>query len=99
MVKKILVTGGAGYIGTSLIPKLLEEGHEVTVFDNLMYGGNQLLSFFRNKNFNFIRGDITIKNQLKDAVKDKDIVIHLAAIVGFPACDRDIHLATSVNFY
>lgn len=48
MVKKrILVTGGAGYVGTSLLPKLLDEGHEVTVFDNLMYGGNQLLVFFR----------------------------------------------------
>ena len=47
MVKKILVTGGAGYIGTSLVPKLLRAGHEVTVFDNLMVGGNQLLPFFR----------------------------------------------------
>ena len=98
MVKKrILVTGGAGYIGTSLIPRLLEEGHEVTVFDNLMYGGNQLLPFFRNVNFNFVKGDITIKNQLKDVVKDKDIIIHLAAIVGFPACQNNPELATSVN--
>jgi len=97
MVKKILVTGGAGYIGTSLIPKLLEKGYEVTVFDNLMYGGNQLLPFFRDKNFNFVKGDITIKNQLEDVVKDKDIIIHLAAIVGFPACENNKELATNVN--
>lgn len=95
--KKILVTGGAGYIGTSLIPKLLEEGHEVTVFDNLMYGGNQLLPFFRNANFHFVMGDITIKNQFEDVVENKDIIIHLAAIVGFPACQNNPELATNVN--
>ena len=50
-MKKILITGGAGYIGTSLVPKLLDLGHEVTVFDNLMVGGNQLLPFFKYKNF------------------------------------------------
>ena len=98
MVKnKILVTGGAGYIGTSLIPRLLEEGHEVTVFDNLMYGGNQLLSFFRDENFNFVKGDITIKSDLEEVVKDKDIIIHLAAIVGFPACEGNPELAKNVN--
>jgi nucleoside-diphosphate-sugar epimerase len=95
--KKILVTGGAGYIGTSLIPKLLEEGHEVTVFDNLMYGGNQLLSFFRDENFNFVKGDITIKSDLQEVVKNKDIIIHLAAIVGFPACEGNPELAKNVN--
>jgi nucleoside-diphosphate-sugar epimerase len=98
MVKKrILVTGGAGYVGTSLLPKLLDEGHEVTVFDNLMHGGNQLLVFFRNKNFNFIKGDVRIKNDLKEAVKNKDIIIHLAAIVGFPACQNNPELARHVN--
>ena len=51
MVKKILVTGGAGYIGTSLVPKLLRDGQEVTVIDNLMVGGNQILPFFRYNNF------------------------------------------------
>ena len=54
MKNKILITGGAGYIGTTLVPKLLEKGFEVTVFDNLMMGGNQLLPFFRYKNFKFI---------------------------------------------
>ena len=97
--KKILVTGGAGYIGTSLVPLLLEQGHTVTVFDNLMQGGNQLLSFFRNKNFNFIKGDITIKKDLEKAIhnQDYDIIIHLAAIVGFPACKNNPELAYNVN--
>jgi len=97
VVRKILVTGGAGYIGTSLLPRLLEEGYEVTVFDNLMYGGNQLLPFFRNKNFNFVKGDITIKKDLKEAVADQDLIIHLAAIVGFPACKNNPELAMDVN--
>ena len=98
MVKKrILVTGGAGYVGTALLPKLLEAGHEVTVFDNLMQGGNQLLSFFRNKNFHFVNGDVTIKKDIEAAVKDKDVIIHLAAIVGFPACKNNPELATNVN--
>ena len=96
-MKNILVTGGAGYIGTSLIPKLLKEGHKVTVFDNLMYGGNQLLPFFRNNNFHFVMGDITIKNQLESVVEGKDIIIHLCAIVGFPACKNNPELATNVN--
>ena len=69
MVKKILVTGGAGYIGTSLVPKLLRAGHEVTVFDNLMVGGNQLLPFFRYENFKFVRGDIRHKEELKKVFK------------------------------
>ena len=97
MKNKILITGGAGYIGTSLIPLLLENNYKVTVFDNLMHGGNQLLSFFRNKNFNFIKGDITIKKDIKNAVKGHDIIIHLAAIVGFPSCKNNPELAYNVN--
>ena len=97
MVKKILVTGGAGYIGTTLVPKLLHKGYEVTVFDNLMVGGNQLLSFFRYKNFKFIKGDIRNIKELKNAVKDQNIIIHLAALVGFPACRMNPELATEIN--
>ena len=97
MVKKILVTGGAGYIGTTLVPKLLNEGYKVTVFDNLMVGGNQLIPFFRYKNFEFIRGDIRNLDELKDAVKGKDIIIHLAALVGFPVCRMNPQLAQEVN--
>ena len=97
MVKKILVTGGAGYIGTSLVPKLLNKGYEVTVFDNLMVGGNQLIPFFRYENFKFIRGDIRNADELKSAVKNMDIIIHLAALVGFPACRMNPGLAREIN--
>ena len=97
MVKKILVTGGAGYIGTSLVPKLLRAGHEVTVFDNLMVGGNQLLPFFRYENFKFVRGDIRHKEELKKVVEGKDIIIHLAALVGFPVCRMNPQLSQEIN--
>ena len=97
MVKKILVTGGAGYIGTSLVPKLLRAGHEVTVFDNLMVGGNQLLPFFRYDNFKFVRGDIRHKEELKNVVEGKDIIIHLAALVGFPVCRMNPQMAQEIN--
>ncbi len=97
MDKNILITGGAGYVGTSLIPRLLEEGYRVRVFDNLMYAGEQLLPFFSSKNFEFLKGDITNLEEVKSAVKDQDIIIHLAAIVGFPACRRNPRLAEEVN--
>tara|TARA_A100001011_G_C14168631_1_gene781449 strand:- start:78 stop:1019 length:942 start_codon:yes stop_codon:yes gene_type:complete len=97
MVKRILVTGGAGYIGTSLVPKLLDLGHEVTVFDNLMVGGNQLLPFFKYDNFKFVRGDIRKIDELKEVVKDKDVIIHLAALVGFPVCRLNPQLAREIN--
>lgn len=94
---KILITGGAGYVGTGLIPQLLAKNYKVTVFDNLMFGGDAILPFFRDKNFSFILGDIRDKKALGAAVKDADVVIHLAAIVGFPACRKEPELATSVN--
>ena len=94
---KVLITGGAGYIGTSLIPQVLAKGYQVTVFDNLTHGGNQLLPFFNHKNFDFIKGDIRDEKQLREVVKGKDIVIHLAAIVGFPACRMNPQLAKDVN--
>ena len=96
-MSKVFITGGAGYIGTALIPKLLSEGHQVTVFDMLLHGGNQLVPFFRNRNFNFIRGDIRNFESLKKAVEGHDIVIHLAAIVGFPACRMNPEMAKDVN--
>lgn len=94
---KILVTGGAGYVGTSLIPQLLEKGYQVTIFDNLMFGADPILPFFRNPLFDFVKGDIRDLNRLKDATRDADVIIHLAAIVGYPACRKDPELATSVN--
>jgi nucleoside-diphosphate-sugar epimerase len=94
---KVLITGGAGYIGTSLIPQLLAEKFKVHVYDNLLFGGDQLLPFFRNPDFKFTKGDIRDKNALKTALKDADVIIHLAAIVGYPACRKDPDLAESVN--
>lgn len=92
-----LITGGAGYIGTSLVPLLLERSYDVTVFDSLLFGGDALLPFFRHKNFHFIKGDIRDKDTLRQAVKGKDVIIHLAAIVGFPACSGNPALAYSTN--
>ncbi|UCB47399.1 MAG: NAD(P)-dependent oxidoreductase [Spirochaetota bacterium] len=94
---KILITGGAGFVGTTLTPYLLEKGMEVCVFDNLMYGGNQLLPFFRNPDFEFIKGDVRNEEEIKAAVKGRDIIIHLAAIVGYPACRKEPRLARDVN--
>lgn len=86
-MKKIFITGGAGYIGTTLIPILLQEGFEVTVYDSLLFNnGDKLLPYISNKNFNFIKGDIRNEELLKNSLIDHDIVIHLAALVGFPLC-------------
>ena len=70
-MKKVLITGGAGYIGTALIPELLNAGHEVTVYDSLTYDGNVLIPYFQYKNFHFIKGDILEESKLKNAVKIK----------------------------
>ncbi len=94
---KILIIGGAGYVGTSLIPQLLDKGYNVRVFDNLIYGGDQLMPFFKNKKFEFQRGDIRNLSDIKNAVKGQDAIILLAAIVGYPACRKDSKLAEEVN--
>jgi len=94
---KILVTGGAGYVGAVLVDKLLSEGYKVKVLDNLMYGQTCHLLFFINKNFEFIKGDIRSKKTVKEALKNVDIVIHLAAIVGAPACRKNPKIAREIN--
>jgi nucleoside-diphosphate-sugar epimerase len=94
---KILITGGAGYVGTSMIPQLLQKNYKVHVFDSLLFGGDAILPFFRHPNFEFTRGDIRNFDALKKVIKDADIIIHLAAIVGFPACRKDPDLAKTVN--
>ncbi len=96
-MKRILITGDAGYIGSVLLPLLLKENFKVTVFDSLLYGGSSLLPYISNNNFSFIKGDIRDKGLLAKAVKNKDIIIHLAAIVGLPACNKDKDLAYSTN--
>src|SRR3989344_4675953 len=94
---KILVTGGAGYIGTVLLPMLLIRKHQVTVLDNLMYCAVQLLPFLKYKNFELMKEDIRNKTAIKKALRDKDIIIHLAAIVGYAPCRKNPMLAHEVN--
>lgn len=94
---KILVTGGAGYIGTTLTPLLSNAGHEVVVYDCLKFGGNHLIPYFRDPNYTFIRGDVRDYAKIKKYVQKADIIIHLAAIVGYPACSREPELAKQVN--
>ena len=95
---KILVTGGAGYLGSVLCSDLVKN-HEVVVYDNLLYNQISLLNLFSNKNFNFVYGDVRNYSKLSNYVNKVDVIIPLAAIVGFPACDRDKQLATAVNYY
>jgi len=94
---KILLTGGAGYIGSTLTPFLLAAGHQVRVLDYLAYGGESLLGVWTHPGFEFIRGDIRDREILRTAVADRDAVVHLAAIVGDPACAREPDLARSTN--
>src|SRR4051812_281028 len=94
---KILVTGGAGYVGSELIPALLREGHSVRVLDSLMFGGRGMLPCFGFPNFEFVKGDIRSKEVVAECVKGVDAIIHLAAIVGYPACKKDTRLAKEIN--
>ena len=88
--KHIVVTGGAGYIGSLLTAQLLQLGHRVTVIDNLLFGGESLLTFFSHPNFHFAKADMTEARSLRDSLPRTwprpDVVFHLAGIVGFPAC-------------
>ena len=94
---KILVTGGAGYIGSTLVPLLLSEGHRVRVLDSLLHGGEPLLGVWCHPGFEFIHGDICDPAKLKSSVAGMDAVVHLAAIVGDPACTRQPELSRAVN--
>lgn len=98
MKEKILVTGGAGYIGSILVPKLLDLGYSVRVLDNMMYEQNSLMPYFIDKNFEFVNGDIRNFNTVNDCVKGTDYIIHLAAIVGAPACYKNQVEAEAINY-
>jgi nucleoside-diphosphate-sugar epimerase len=94
---RILVTGGAGYVGSTLVPMLLEHGHKVRVLDILKFGGHGLLPCTSNRSFEFTRGDAGDPATLKTALDGVDAIVHLAAIVGYPACKKEPQLATAVN--
>jgi nucleoside-diphosphate-sugar epimerase len=95
---KVLITGGAGYLGSTLSELLLDNGYEVTVLDNLMYNQLSILHLFKKENFKFINGDVRDKSLLKSLVNLNDVLIPLAAIVGMPACKSNEQLAIDVNF-
>ena len=94
---KVLITGGAGYLGSTLAEHLLQF-YEVTVFDNLLYKQTSLLHLFKNEKFKFVKGDVRDKEQLVSLVKEHDVIIPLAAIVGMPACKANPQLAIDVNY-
>ncbi len=89
MSLNILVTGGAGYLGSVMVPELLKLGHKVTVVDTFMFGQTSLSEVCFMDKFNVVKGDIRNKAFLKELVKDKDVIIPLAALVGAPLCNRD----------
>ena len=97
MTKKILVTGGAGYIGSILVPELLRIGHEVTVVDNFMFGQSSLNHCCGNSNFNVVNGDIRHKDFIRPYYEETEIIIPLAAYVGAPLCNKDQTGAQTVN--
>ena len=97
---KILITGGAGYLGSVITQSFFSRGmvEKLVIYDNLMYNQTSSMNFAHQKNFEFVYGDDRDKKLLKKYVDEADIIIPLAAIVGFPACERDKELATAVNY-
>lgn len=97
-MQKILITGGAGYIGSVLTGYLLHRGYQVTVLDNLLYGQASLLQYCGNSHFEFVRGDVRQERLMRELLQDKDVILPLAALVGRKACESDPLLAKAVNF-
>ena len=96
-MKKILITGGAGYIGSTLATKLVNLGHKVTVVDILKYNKNSIYHLFSKKNFNFIKADIRNSKLIKKLLLKNEIIIPLAGLVGAPLCERKKREATMIN--
>lgn len=94
----VLVTGGAGYIGSILCEHLLLAGYKVTILDNLSYNQRSLFHLCSNKRFEFVRGDARDKHLVKSIIKNMDVIIPLAAVVGAPACEQNPNTAYSLNF-
>ncbi|MCR5689051.1 MAG: NAD(P)-dependent oxidoreductase [Clostridiales bacterium] len=93
----ILITGGAGYIGSVLVPELLRLGHNVTVLDSFMYKQSSLIECCPNDRFTVVNGDAREEETLKKVIYGKDFIFPLAALVGFPLCDKDRTAAVSTN--
>ena len=98
MTTHVLVTGGAGYLGSVLCEHLLDAGYKVTALDSLLFGQNSLFHLCGNPNFEFIFGDCREEQVIKKALKGVDVIIPLAAVVGAPACDRDPWLTKELNY-
>jgi nucleoside-diphosphate-sugar epimerase len=96
-LEKVLITGGAGYIGSMLAPVLLKQGYRVTIYDSFMFGAFPLLGFSMDPNLAIIKGDVRDAEAVARTVEGHDWVLHLAAIVGYPACAADPHMAVSTN--
>jgi nucleoside-diphosphate-sugar epimerase len=97
MAEKILVTGGAGYLGSIMVPELLNAGYEVTVVDNFMWGQASLNHLCANPHFNVVYGDVRLEKTMVPLVKNADIIIPLAALVGAPLCNKDPVGAKTIN--
>jgi len=97
MSMHILVTGGAGYLGSIMVPDLLNAGHKVTVLDNFLYRQASLNHVCHHPNFSVIRGDIRVESTIAPLMKKADVIIPLAALVGAPLCNLDPVGATTVN--
>jgi len=96
--ESILVTGGAGYLGSIMVPALLQSGYRVTVLDNFSYRQNSLAHVCSDPNFDVVRGDARDETILKSLVADADYMIPLAALVGAPLCDADQIAAETTNY-
>jgi nucleoside-diphosphate-sugar epimerase len=95
---KILITGGAGYLGSVITGRMLNAGYEVIVLDKLIFNQVSLLTYTSNPNFKFIYGDVRNEVLLERLCNEVDVIIPLAAIVGFPACASEPELAKEINF-
>ncbi len=98
-MQSVCITGGGGYIGSRVTALLLAAGYQVRVFDLLLFGGSGIRSFISHPNFEYLKGDIRNAQEVSAAMQGVDAVIHLAAIVGEPACNQNPSLAREVNAY